>query len=64
LDVTDPEPINPDNPLLKMENVIINSHIASCSPQAVKKLRTDAANIVAAAVRGEKLPNIVNGVRQ
>ena len=64
LDVTDPEPINPDNPLVKMDNVIINSHIASVSEGAVTRLRTSVATIVAMAVKGEKLPNIVNGVTQ
>jgi D-3-phosphoglycerate dehydrogenase len=63
MDVTDPEPISPDSPLVKMPNVIINSHIASASVAAVKKLRTDAANTIAIAVRGGKLPNIVNGVK-
>ncbi|MCY3018326.1 MAG: C-terminal binding protein [Planctomycetota bacterium] len=62
LDVTDPEPPDPDSPLRKMDNVIITSHIASASPKAVLKLRRQAANIVALAARGEKLPNIVNGV--
>jgi D-3-phosphoglycerate dehydrogenase len=63
LDVTDPEPINPDNPLVTMDNVVINSHIASASEGAVKKLRCSVAQIVALAVKGEKLPNIVNGVK-
>jgi D-3-phosphoglycerate dehydrogenase len=63
LDVTDPEPINPDNPLVKMDNVIINSHLASASVGAVDKLRSGVARIVAQSVRGEKLPNIVNGVK-
>jgi D-3-phosphoglycerate dehydrogenase len=63
MDVTDPEPINPDNPLVKMDNVIINSHIASASESAVHKLRTSVAQIVALAVKGERLPNIVNGVK-
>jgi D-3-phosphoglycerate dehydrogenase len=62
LDVTDPEPINPDNPLLKMSNVIINPHMASGSPKAVQLLRSSAAGIVALAVQGKKLPNVVNGV--
>lgn len=62
LDVTNPEPIPQDSPLLKMDNVIISAHIASTSPKSVHTLRSSAANIVAMAVRGEKLPNIVNGV--
>ena len=63
MDVTDPEPINTDSSLLKMDNVIINSHIASGSPKAVHKLRTNAAGIVAQAIRRERLPNVVNGVK-
>jgi D-3-phosphoglycerate dehydrogenase / 2-oxoglutarate reductase len=62
LDVTDPEPIPPDHLLVRMDNVIINSHIASGSPDAVDKLRTTAAGIVARAIQGERLPNVVNGV--
>jgi len=64
LDVTDPEPISPDNPLVKMDNVIINSHIASGSVGAADKLRLGVARIVALAVKGERLPNVVNGVSQ
>ena len=62
LDVTDPEPINTDNPLLKMENVIITNHIASASVSAIEKLRTGVANTVVRAIRGERLPNVVNNV--
>jgi D-3-phosphoglycerate dehydrogenase / 2-oxoglutarate reductase len=47
-----------------MDNVIINPHLASASLGAVTKLRTSVANIVAMAVKGQKLPNIVNGVKQ
>ncbi|MBM4074690.1 MAG: C-terminal binding protein, partial [Planctomycetes bacterium] len=52
----------PDHPILKMENVIVASHIASASAPAVKKLRETAANLAATALRNEKLPNVVNGV--
>ncbi len=62
LDVVDPEPIPPDSPLLKMENVIIHSHVASCSVNSRNRLRTSVAEAVARAVRGEKLANVVNGV--
>jgi phosphoglycerate dehydrogenase-like enzyme len=62
LDVFAPEPIPADHPLLKMHNVIVASHIASCSVPAVRKLRETAANLAAMALRGEPLPNIVNGV--
>ena len=62
LDVCDPEPIPLDSPLRSLPNVITASHIASASPKAVRTLRETAARIAAMAVRGERLPNIVNGV--
>jgi phosphoglycerate dehydrogenase-like enzyme len=61
LDVFAPEPIPPDHPILRMDNVIVAPHIASASVSAVGKLRTTAANIAARAIRGEPLPNVVNG---
>ena len=46
-----------------LENVILAPHIASASVKATRKLRESAAGVVACAVRGEPLPNIVNGVK-
>jgi D-3-phosphoglycerate dehydrogenase len=62
LDVFDPEPIPAEHPIRTMPNVILAAHIASASPPAVKTLRETAARIALMAVRGEPLPNIVNGV--
>ena len=62
LDVCDPEPIPADSPLRSLPNVITASHIASASPKAVRTLRETAARIAVMALRGESLPNIVNGV--
>lgn len=62
LDVFDPEPIPADHPILKMPNVIVAAHIASASPPAVRKLRESATGLALKAIRGEPLPNIVNGV--
>ncbi len=62
LDVTDPEPIPSGHPLTKMDNVIITAHVASASPRAVHTLRSTAANLAGLAARGQKLPNVVNGV--
>jgi phosphoglycerate dehydrogenase-like enzyme len=61
LDVFDPEPMPPDTPLLRMENVVVSAHIASASVRAAHRLRATTAGIVARAVRGETLPNVVNG---
>ncbi|MDB5390161.1 MAG: C-terminal binding protein [Planctomycetaceae bacterium] len=63
LDVFAPEPIPADHPILKLDNVIVASHIASTSVPAVRKLRETAANLALMAVRGQPLPNIVNGVK-
>jgi D-3-phosphoglycerate dehydrogenase len=62
LDVMNPEPPPKDSPLLSMGNVIISPHAAAVSVKAMLTLRTTAAQIAANALRGEKLPNVVNGV--
>jgi lactate dehydrogenase-like 2-hydroxyacid dehydrogenase len=46
-----------------LPNVIASPHVASASPRAVRTLRETAAWIAALALRGEPLPNVVNGVR-
>ena len=63
MDVTDPEPIPADHPLLKLENVLVNPHCASGSPTSGVKLRKDVAETIAVMLRGGKPPNIVNGVK-
>lgn len=63
LDVFAPEPIPAEHPIRKLNNVVLASHIASCSVPAVRKLRETAANLAAAALRGDSLPNVVNGVK-
>jgi D-3-phosphoglycerate dehydrogenase len=63
LDVFDPEPIPLDHPVLKMDNVVLTPHVASVSETAVRKLRRTVAEIVVRSIRGEPLPNVVNGVQ-
>lgn len=63
LDVFEVEPLPQESSLLAMDNVIVASHIASTSVKAMRQLRHSTANTVACAVRGEKVPNIVNGVK-
>jgi D-3-phosphoglycerate dehydrogenase len=62
LDVTDPEPIEDDSPLLSMKNVVITNHCASASDRAGVLLRRGVTETVARALRGEPVPNCVNGV--
>jgi len=60
LDVTEPEPIPPDDPLLTLENVVIAPHIASASVATRTKMAMMAVDNLLAAVRGERPPHIVN----
>jgi D-3-phosphoglycerate dehydrogenase len=62
IDVCDPEPIPAESPLRSLPNVIVSSHIASASENAVRTLRETVARIAATAMSGERPPNIVNGV--
>lgn len=60
LDVTEPEPINLDNPLLTLPNCLIVPHIASASVVTRGKMAMMAAQNLLAGIRGEKLPTCVN----
>lgn len=62
LDVFHPEPIPAGHAILSRSNVILTSHIASVSVPAVRKLRETVAQQAALALRGERMPNIVNGL--
>ena len=60
LDVTEPEPIPVDHPLLTLDNIIIAPHIASGSVVTRDRMAVMAANNLIAGLTGEKLPNCVN----
>ncbi|TWP31268.1 D-glycerate dehydrogenase [Apibacter muscae] len=60
LDVTDPEPIQLDNPLLQMENVAITPHIGSATAETRNAMAVLCAKNIIAGLKGEKLPGIVN----
>lgn len=60
LDVTDPEPIPADHPLVHMENVVIAPHIASASFDTRNKMAVMAATNLLQALRGERPDHLVN----
>ena len=60
LDVTEPEPIPMDHPLLTLPNLIIAPHIASASVETRGKMIQMSINNLLAGLRGEHLPNCVN----
>jgi glyoxylate reductase len=60
LDVTDPEPIPTDHPLVGLDNCLIVPHIASASRATRGKMAEMAAANLLAGLRGERLPTPVN----
>ncbi|MCH5599524.1 2-hydroxyacid dehydrogenase [Niabella ginsengisoli] len=60
LDVTNPEPMDKNNPLLFMPNVCVLPHIGSATLEARDGMAMLAAKNVIAAFKGERLPTIVN----
>jgi glyoxylate reductase len=60
LDVTEPEPIPMDSPLLTLDNLIIVPHIASASTTSRNMMSWMAAQNLIAGLKGERLPNCVN----
>ncbi|OUL28881.1 D-glycerate dehydrogenase [Nostoc sp. 106C] len=60
LDVTEPEPIPMDSPLLALENLIITPHIGSASRQTRAKMADIAIANLIAGLKGDRLPHCVN----
>lgn len=60
LDVTDPEPIPLDSPLLTLDNLVIAPHIASASIATRQKMALMAAQNLIDGLNGERLMHCVN----
>ncbi len=60
LDVTDPEPLPMDSPLLELENCIIVPHLGSASKKTRDMMSLLAAQNLISGVKGDQLPHCVN----
>lgn len=56
LDVTNPEPMGKDNPLLFMENVAVLPHIGSATEETRAAMAKIIVQNIVAGLKGEKLP--------
>jgi glyoxylate reductase len=59
LDVTDPEPLRADHPLVQLPNCLIVPHIASASERTRDRMAEKAARNLIAGIHGEALPDPV-----
>lgn len=60
LDVFESEPIRSDNPLIRMDNVVVTPHIGSASIETRTAMAVLAAKNLVAALKGQVPPNLVN----
>lgn len=60
LDVTNPEPMNSENPLLKMPSVAVLPHIGTATIETRNAMSEIATNNIIAGLKGERLPFVVN----
>lgn len=60
LDVSDPEPMSADNPLLQMPNVCVLPHIGSATIETRTNMTTMAASNIILAAQGAKMPQVIN----
>ena len=60
LDVFEQEPVDPNNPLLKMKNVVTLPHVGSSTYETELKMSELAARNLEAGLNGEKPPTLIN----
>ena len=60
LDVTDPEPIHADDPLLALDNLVITPHIGSASIESRRSTCLLAARNLIAGIEGNRLEQCAN----
>jgi glyoxylate reductase len=60
LDVTDPEPLPGDHPLLDAPNLVVVPHIASATHATRERMADLAVDNLLAALAGDRMPNCAN----
>ena len=60
LDVTDPEPMRADDPLLAIPSCLVVPHVGSATQRTRDRMAEKAARNLLAGLRGEPLPDPVN----
>lgn len=60
LDVFEREPLNPDSPLLQLNNVVATPHIGSATHETREAMATCAVDNLLAALAGDRPKNLVN----
>lgn len=60
IDVYDPEPPRPGNPLLKMDNVIVTPHFCAMTAESLYNMGTMVAQGVLDVLNGQRPPYLVN----
>jgi phosphoglycerate dehydrogenase-like enzyme len=61
LDVFATEPVEPDNPLLRLDNVVVTPHVVWFTQDTMRRYLTEAINNCARLRDGQDLLNVVNG---
>ena len=60
LDVFEVEPVDPANPLLQMDNVIVTPHALCWTDECFRGLAESALTSIVATARGQRPRNVVN----
>jgi D-3-phosphoglycerate dehydrogenase len=60
IDVFEKEPVDPENPLLGLDNIVLTPHLGASTAEAQVGVAVDVAHGIIAALRGEPVTTAVN----